>query len=275
MGKDFLTTAAFARLCRTTKATLFHYDHIGLLKPRMVMENGYRAYGFEQFFTFYLIDLLKQTGSSLAEITTFLKEQDKSNFLSLLEEKRAVIRAERLRLAQREVELESMILAGREALDLCYDQIHVGWQNEERLEVVPTAISEGSSEPQSSSTNFSQLIQVVCPNGELPPRPYGSILDMNLFPKGRFVESHYFCGASSATPPERLHIKPEGQYASLAHVGDFESQLETIHTLCDELGKRGMTVAGNCYCYDMLSTELFDSTARIMAGKYCVPIVPL
>lgn len=272
MAKDFLTTAAFARLCRTTKATLFHYDHIGLLKPRTVLENGYRAYGFEQFFTFYLIDLLKQTGSSLAEIAAFLKETDRSEFLSLLEEKRAAIRAERLRLAQREAELESMILAGREALGLCCDRIQVEWQDEERLEAVPAAISECSSEAQSSSANFSRLLQLVCSNGGLPPRPYGSILDLGMFRKGRFVESHYFCGAGPETPPNRLCIKAAGQYATLAHIGNYESQIAAIQSLCDEIARRGMTAAGDCYCYDMMSTELFDSTAQIMAGRYCIPV---
>ena len=48
-NEKFLKTGEFARLCHTTKETLFHYDREGILKPRHVSGNGYRRYGLEQF----------------------------------------------------------------------------------------------------------------------------------------------------------------------------------------------------------------------------------
>ena len=59
--ETFLKTGEFARLCHTTKETLFHYDREGILRPRYVSENGYRRYGVEQYFDFDLITLLKET----------------------------------------------------------------------------------------------------------------------------------------------------------------------------------------------------------------------
>lgn len=38
--ETFLKTGEFARLCHTTKETLFHYDREGILRPRYVSENG-------------------------------------------------------------------------------------------------------------------------------------------------------------------------------------------------------------------------------------------
>ena len=61
-NEKFLKTGEFARLCHTTKETLFHYDREGILKPRHVSGNGYRRYGLEQFFDFDMISLLKETG---------------------------------------------------------------------------------------------------------------------------------------------------------------------------------------------------------------------
>ena len=42
MDKHLFKTAEFAALCGVKKDTLLHYDHIGLLKPQKVGENGYR-----------------------------------------------------------------------------------------------------------------------------------------------------------------------------------------------------------------------------------------
>ena len=40
--KGYLTTGEFAKLCGVKKQTLFHYDQIGILKPELSGENGYR-----------------------------------------------------------------------------------------------------------------------------------------------------------------------------------------------------------------------------------------
>ena len=62
------TTGEFAKLCGTSKDTLFYYDKIGILKPEIVLENGYRRYNALQFFDFDLIRTFKRAGSSLQEI---------------------------------------------------------------------------------------------------------------------------------------------------------------------------------------------------------------
>ena len=62
------TSGQFAKLCSTTKETLFHYDSLGLLKPARVRENGYRYYTASQFFDFDLIAVLRSAGCSLSEI---------------------------------------------------------------------------------------------------------------------------------------------------------------------------------------------------------------
>ena len=48
MDKHLFKTAEFAALCGVKKDTLLHYDHIGLLKPQRVGENGYRYYSARQ-----------------------------------------------------------------------------------------------------------------------------------------------------------------------------------------------------------------------------------
>ncbi len=146
-------------------------------------------------------------------------------------------------------------------------------QEEERLEAIPAESSGDALEPQISATNFSRLLQVAGSNGRiLPPRPYGSIIDIGDLRRKVYKENYFFCGASSSTPPERLHIKPAGKYAVLGHIGPEEEQLRCLQRLLNEIESKGLKIAGHCYGYDMMSTELHDITAQVMAGRYCIQL---
>lgn len=52
----------FASLCGVTKHTLYHYDEIGLLRPCVIQDNGYRYYTMEQYSIFSIISILKKLG---------------------------------------------------------------------------------------------------------------------------------------------------------------------------------------------------------------------
>ena len=82
----FFTTGQFAKLCSTTKETLFHYDSLGLLKPARVGENGYRYYAASQFFDFDLIAVLQSAGCSLQEIHAYMTHREPHAFAKLLRE---------------------------------------------------------------------------------------------------------------------------------------------------------------------------------------------
>ena len=72
MENHYFKTAEFAALCGVRKDTLLHYDHIGLLKPQWVGENGYRYYAAQQLRTYDLIAALRRLGTPLAEIRDYL-----------------------------------------------------------------------------------------------------------------------------------------------------------------------------------------------------------
>ena len=65
---------------------MFHYDEIGLFKPAVVKENGYRYYSYHQYDTFAVIRTLKRLGTSLRDIKIYLAQRDPCRFLELLEE---------------------------------------------------------------------------------------------------------------------------------------------------------------------------------------------
>ena len=94
----YLKTSDFAKLCGVTKDTLFHYEELGLLTPEIRTENGYRYYSVKQFFTYDIIAILKDTGTSLKDIKSYIENLDTDNFISLLSEKYRVLEQEHLKM---------------------------------------------------------------------------------------------------------------------------------------------------------------------------------
>jgi DNA-binding transcriptional MerR regulator len=62
------TTGQFADMHGVNKRTLMYYDSIGLLKPAVVKENGYRYYTLRQALVFDAILLLRELRVPLKEI---------------------------------------------------------------------------------------------------------------------------------------------------------------------------------------------------------------
>lgn len=83
MEKHRFKTAEFAALCGVKKDTLLHYDHIGLLKPQWVGENGYRYYSARQIPTYDLIATLRRLGTPLV-LSSVSKVQNPADLLSHL-----------------------------------------------------------------------------------------------------------------------------------------------------------------------------------------------
>ncbi|MGM0213026.1 MerR family transcriptional regulator [Enterococcus sp. AZ109] len=74
--KKFLSISEMAKYAGISRRTLIYYDQIGLFKPVMVGENGYRYYGIDQYFELDVILLLKNIGMPLEEIKVFLKNRN-------------------------------------------------------------------------------------------------------------------------------------------------------------------------------------------------------
>lgn len=117
----FLKTGEFAKLCRTTKETLLHYDRKGIFHPSYISENGYRRYGVEQFFDFDMISLLRETGSTLDEIRHYREIHDTQAYLHLLHERADVLGEERRRLARREAMLRYLLRLTEETISSKHD----------------------------------------------------------------------------------------------------------------------------------------------------------
>ncbi len=266
-----MTTGEFAKLCKTTKETLFHYDRENLLKPKHVSENGYRHYGVEQFVDFDIISMLKETGSSLREIKAYLHDTDKKNFLPFLEAKRLIVKEEKKKLAQREMILNDMIACLHEISDLEYDAPAIVEQEEELLEVFPVETASSKSMPEFVE-KFAAYLDHYKRQETILRWPFGVIINENNVSNSQYIEQYFFSRGTSSTVHDRLHIKPKGTYAVLAHKGAMQTHVLTFESFVQQIKKSGDRILGNAYVYDMMNYFLQESDAKY-SFKYCIHIL--
>lgn len=70
------TVKQLSKLAGVTPRTLHHYDHIGLLKPAEVAENGYRYYGEEDLLRLQQILFFRELGLPLEKVKAILDQPD-------------------------------------------------------------------------------------------------------------------------------------------------------------------------------------------------------
>lgn len=268
MEKHLLTTGEFAKLCGIQKGTLLFYDKEGLLKPKHVSENRYRRYEIEQYFEFDLLSMLKEVGSSLKEIKAHLRHMDGEIFLSFLEEKQVATKRELNRLKQRTLMLGDMAECLREALNFDYDALIVEQQEEERLEVTPTGATPSESLLE-LVMRFAEYNDAYKKQEQKPRSPFGFILGLDAVRRGNHLERYSFHRARRSTPRSRLHVKPKGRCATLAHKGTDETHRQALDGMLGKIDSAGMTVKSDIYVYDMMS-YVIKGTGDCYAQKYCV-----
>lgn len=83
----FLTISQFAALFNLNKNTLMWYDKVGIFKPALVKENGYRFYSYFQYNTLETILNLRELDVSIKEIQSFIDNRSSESLSILLDEK--------------------------------------------------------------------------------------------------------------------------------------------------------------------------------------------
>lgn len=269
--KKLFTTGQFARLCKTTKATLFHYDELGLLKPRHVAANGYRRYGLEQFLDFDMISMLKDAGASLGEIKRHKTCPDAEKTVALLLEKRESLRRELVRLTFRERFIGELLAQITHALSCAYDRFEIVEMPEELLEALPSANEAPPSNDGEYIAAYAAYLNHYAEQERYPELPVGLVIDGNGLSQGNYSETAYFSRAGNDTPAEMLHRKPAGRYLVAMHQGDGPSHRAFANTFFAEFARKGLTPTGDCYGYDMASYIICGTTEKCVL-KYCMKI---
>lgn len=110
-----ITLGALCRELGLARASLLHYEALGLLKPKQRSLAGYRLYGAEERQQAHLIRELRAAGLSLAEISQLLKRHQLGDdgappdSVAILEQRLLGLSAELSRLRRQQLALARLL----------------------------------------------------------------------------------------------------------------------------------------------------------------------
>lgn len=272
MKKISLSTGELAKLCRIKKATLFHYDEIGLLKPDKVETNGYRRYSEQHVLLYDLIDSLRSVGTPLAEIRSYLQHRSPATLAALLKEKEEELRKQEveirrlrrlLRNTVEEMSIGETATCGQVTLEHCPPCYYIA-----------TPLLDGE-------TDNSGFLQVMadhisyCEERRLVHHfPLGEILDGNAFAKGSISRRFLSSRLDHSIRCSRLHMREKGLCAILYHHGNYDTLDQAYTFLMEWLAQHNLRPAGDVYEDDLLY-YLSQSNPDDYVMKISVPVAEL
>ncbi len=267
--KKLLKVGEFARICRTTKDTLLHYDRKGLLKPKYIADNGYRVYGAEQYFDFDLISLLKEGGCTLEEIKKRRSDWEKYGYLDLLKEQVLFLQEKQTRLAHRLSKLKQLVAMTEESVAKPFDMIFF---EERRAEIVYFYPVEPDKmlNRETSVECYSDYLLDNLTSGNTVDCPLGYVIPKEYAIGGNYRMCYLF---RNIFETEHVNAKeiPCGRYACIFHRGDIDSHIDILNLMIDEISKMKLQILSDVYVYDQMSYILIDTNPDYVA-KYIVKI---
>jgi DNA-binding transcriptional MerR regulator len=247
------SSGEFAKLCGVTKETLFHYDEIGLLRPEIRKESGYRYYTLEQFFAFDVIAALKKCGSSLSEIKDHFVSQDPAKFIATLKAKQQRLAEEIARLEQMQRLLQNMIEQTEIVPLLEADRPSIEYMEEEYLLAVPLDFSLGDEDIAWAEASQRLMTHLKAFPAMQLSFDVGAIVTRDNLLRGMEEVSYCYSRLSAPVPSEAVFIKPASYYATMIHKGPYEKLPRSGERLIEYIEKSGREITGNAYILDVLT----------------------
>lgn len=251
-AKPLFTTGEFAKLCNVRKDTLFYYDEIGLLKPEIIQDNGYRYYSANQLYLYDIISMLKECGTPLKEIREYLTARNPKSFLELLEENDKLLTREMDRLAHIHRQMRNTMALTRQAMQIEYNKPYLRECPEEYFIAMPFSTESDNYESNISSTVL-HLLNYLDENMAGEEFPLGTIILKDNLCQDSFREDYYCSRISSPVADPLLFIKPAGTYALVNHKGSYETIAESYQMLKAFIKKSGRSIIGNAYEHELLN----------------------
>ena len=263
MGKHYFKTAEFAQLCGVKKDTLLHYDHIGLLKPERVGENGYRYYSVGQLATYDLIAALRRLDTPLREIRDYVARRSPEALLTLVEEKRAVLEEEQRRLDR----MAALLRTTRESMELALSVTPGLIRLEElpaaRCAVMPAPVFGAGFEQNVFLLHIRDFLSWARAHGSASLST-GDIVSRESLAEDRFIEDYYYCSLPQDAEGWEVRVRPAGTYAVLYHQGPYESEAEAVRRLRDWVLAQGHTIDVDLYEEDLVNDTSCADPARYL-----------
>lgn len=206
------------QLCGTTRETLYHYEKLGILQPRIDESNGYRYYISSDYYTFMYISHLARIGFSLNEVHEFLTDQNLASYYRAVETSQ-----QRSRELQEAIKLrDERTIRGytnlKKILERPLDKPQIRYFEEEYFTRVPF----DNSDPITSDVRCSAEQDRYAREHDIDIiRHYHGFYSENPFQSSPLTFDHSLAKMLGNTPNERFFTRPEGMYITMCYKGPF------------------------------------------------------
>ncbi|MGL4344801.1 MAG: MerR family transcriptional regulator [Cellulosilyticaceae bacterium] len=256
-NKRLLTSGEFAKLCHTTKMTLRHYKEIGILRPAYEGENHYSYYDVEQFYDYYGIEILKQTGTPLAEIKQCMTNQDIPQVVD-------VLRKQQQKLEEEQKKLEQMTFMVKNALyNITLGSEPIFESEVPQIRYFPkehllTLTEEELKEAKEGAVDEDRMLIAILGKYREFCETYpiqtdfqlGAILPYAQITGEKPMITHIYTKLNKAHKNPYYKEKPAGQYLCMVHKGKWDVSL-AYQQLAHYISTHQIQVVGDVYAYDL------------------------
>lgn len=237
--KKNLSILEYSRLTGIKRDNLRFYDRIGLLKPEIRGENGYRYYTRRQLSSAYLISGLRLLGVGLEDIRHYSAERTPEKMLGLFAEQEAKIQAEIKKLQETSEILKLYADMAREGLRHTEGELTLEQREAEPIflcPLPPASSSEDEAEIYAYESAGEQGVNLGYPMGV-------KIAMKDLICPGESPVYQYYLKAK--TTPNT--VKPAGLYAVAYGRSNLLEAMDVFERLIQFIDDQGLVIAGDAY----------------------------
>lgn len=262
--KIYMTTGEFAALMGISKHTLFHYDEIGLFSPEQVTEKGYRLYSLYQMEALEAILILRDLGMPLKEIREFLQVRTPKELMRIFAERETQISREIQKLENMKDWIGQRKRKMSMILQQDFKQIQIRHYPERYYlfrQVDGTSENDFIEKANALILDFKKTEQ---------RRDYevAYLVDEKNLAKGAYDAYNNVILLLERKPTHMSYqVRPEGDYLTGYHVGDWRSMGEAYERLEQYRRENGIKTK-NVY----MERDLVDQLAVQHAEEYVTEI---
>ena len=265
--ETLFTIGQFAAIHAINKKTLMWYDEVGLFKPAVIKENGYRYYSYYQSNMLETILMLRELNMSIKEIQIFMNHRSADSLEKLLREKIMELDQKILNLQSVRKLLSTHRNEMSSLMNMDISQISIIEKEQCYLAQVPTTID----------TPFEKEIEMVIAEARkhqlhrLHDSTYGSMISVESLYSGNFDNyTALFIEIPMPIQTKGLHVQPKGKYLKAFHKGSWEGLCDKYKVLLDYAKKNNLTLLG--YAYEKGINEIVVDTIDDYITQIEIPI---
>lgn len=272
MKEKKYTTGQFAKLCGTTKDTIYYYLEEGLLQAEVSDENGYRYFRPDQYFEYMMIHMLRECDCSISEIQTYLQKIGPRESVELLRKKREDLSQKMEHLARIHDMISGIIDETDQALQITDQKPYIA--NFPEMHFFETAASDNFTTADAAAIEINEHINHCIRCGFRDVFSLRTILSEEGLREGKYIQTHIISRISENRSIPHKIVFPSNTYAVINHFGGYDEQealVESLHRLLQFIKEEGYEIAGDGFATDIVG-HIASSRFENFVIQICIPV---